>query len=250
MTSIKKTSQTAVKFLAITSFLVATFFSSPSFALSEEQVQAVLATIPVFMLTDAKGNPVTVSKKVDDKNTVILTYAFFSNKDASTALDSVKKSNAKLGGDASIRVIPLSEAFKIRTQIRKQKSSDLLFIGDSLQKQPYISLLQSQGAKPEDINKLKEMDIVVPVFISNVSVKNKDKSGKEVMIVPAFLDYQQASTFVDQAKKTYKEAKLTTIPLEVFLDSIKKMDAKGEQVELVPSRASIEFVKSQPKTKK
>jgi hypothetical protein len=244
MTSKLRSSSTAVKLLAIASFAFSTLLTSPAFALTEEKVQEVLASVPVFMLTDSKGNPVTVSRKVDDKNTFTLTYAFFSSKDATTALESVKKSNAKLGGEAAIRAIPLSEAYKVRTQIRKEKNSDLLFIGDSLQKDPYISLLQSQGAKAEDIKKLKEMDVVVPVFISNVSVKGKDKAGKEITIVPAFLDYQQANAFVDQAKKTYKDAKLTTVPLELFLDSIKKMDSKGEQIELVPSKASIDFVKS------
>ncbi|MBC7883705.1 MAG: hypothetical protein H7Y37_20640, partial [Anaerolineae bacterium] len=111
--------------LALT-VLATTLNGQPVAALTEDQVVQKLSNVPVFMITDPKGNPLIVNVKDKAQKDVPLLLLFMDQKRAQDTYTNIKKDNASVK-DAQIIVISLGLAFKAIREEAKKKDNKLNF---------------------------------------------------------------------------------------------------------------------------
>jgi hypothetical protein len=223
-------------------------------ALTEAQAFERLSGIPVFTITDEKGNPLlgSVPKQNNGADAQQVLLFFLNPNDAQSMLGQIKSTNPALGGKAQVIVRNMSEAIQV---IKKNNDKKIAFqivpSKDSIDSARNI--LSSQG-KPVD--KLPNL----PVFFA-IGGKDKDQglltveqNGKQ--LVPFFFDQKDLQGLIDRAKQqqpgTATDTKIQVTSLLQVIDSMITKDNKpnpeAEKFMFVPSRTALEIaLKQQPK---
>lgn len=223
-------------------------------ALTEAQALERLTGIPVFTITDDKGNPLLGAQQKQGGGEQQQFLLFFMNpEDAQSMLGQIKSTNPELGGKARVIVRNMSEAIQL---IKKNNDKKIAFqiVPSKSSIDSAKSILSAQG-KPTD--KLPNL----PVFFA-IGGKDKDQglltveqNGKQ--LVPFFFDQKDLQGLIDRAKQQQPnvavDTKIQVTSLLNVIDSMVTKDNKpnpeADKFMFVPSRAALEVaLKQQPKS--
>lgn len=253
-------SLTQITGLAIASSILATLTSplAPALALTEAQVLERLNGVPVFTITDDKGNPLlgslpTKDKKPDQPDQLLL--FFLSPDDAQGMLNRIKQGNPEIGQKARVIVRSMNDAYKVIKQNEANKKVAFQIVPSKASIESARSILTSQGKPAEQLP-------AIPVFFATGG-KDKDQGlltleqeGKQY--VPFFFEQKDLQSLIERAQKQQpelaKNTKVQVTSLFQVIDSmIGKKDAKpaaeSERFTFVPSRTAFEYViKNQPQS--
>lgn len=220
-------------------------------ALTEAQAFERLNSIPVFTITDDKGNPLLGSQKSGGNQQQILLF-FLNPDDAKSMLSQIKSTNPDLGGKAQVIVRSMNEAIQV---IKKNDDKKIAFqiVPSKSSIDSARSILSAQG-KPVD--KLPNL----PVFFATGG-KDKEQglltieqNGKQ--LVPFFFDQTDLQTMIDRAKQQQPnvatETKIQVTSLLQVIDSMVTKDNKAnpdaERFTFIPSKAAFKYIlENQPK---
>jgi hypothetical protein len=220
-------------------------------ALTEAQAFERLNSIPVFTITDDKGNPLLGSQKSGGTQQQILLF-FLNPDDAKSMLSQIKSTNPDLGGKAQVIVRSMNEAIQV---IKKNDDKKIAFqiVPSKSSIDSARSILSAQG-KPVD--KLPNL----PVFFATGG-KDKEQglltieqNGKQ--LVPFFFDQTDLQTMIDRAKQQQPnmatETKIQVTSLLQVIDSMVTKDNKAnpdaERFTFIPSKAAFKYIlENQPK---
>lgn len=237
-------------------------------ALPEQQVVEQLQTIPLFMITNQQGVPLTQTiPNPSDKTKEVQVYTFFvAQQDAQTALTTIKTSNPDIGKQAKISPVSLGNVVKLALESRKQKASvEVNILPSQQQFQAAVAILKQNGQLVDKNGQLVTKDGKpfpggTPLFygtdsktgglLSVEGVFKDNGQDKKVSIVPFYFDKQALQTDLDQAKKQNPQLTATTKIEVVMLDALlstmlSSTDTSVGQFQLVPNRDSIEFIQKQ-----
>jgi Tic22-like family len=227
---------------------VATFRAE---ALTEAQAFERLNSIPVFTITDDKGNPLLGSQKNGGAQQQILLF-FLNPDDAKSMLGQIKSTNPELGGKAQVIVRSMNEAIQV---IKKNDDKKIAFqiVPSKASIDSARSILSAQG-KPVD--KLPNL----PVFFATGG-KDKEQglltieqNGKQ--LVPFFMDQSDLQAMIDRAKAQQPNmatnTKIQVTSLLQVIDSMVSKDNKAnpdaERFTFIPSKAAFQYIlANQPK---
>lgn len=231
--------------------MVAPIANLPAEALTEAQAFERLNSIPVFTITDDKGNPLLGSQKNGANQQQILLF-FLNPDDAKSMLGQIKSTNPELGGKAQVIVRSMNEAIQV---IKKNDDKKIAFqiVPSKSSIDSARSILTAQG-KPVD--KLPNL----PVFFATGG-KDKEQglltieqNGKQ--LVPFFMDQKDLQAMIDRAKQQQPNmASNTTIQVTSLLQVVDSMVTKdnkanpdAERFTFIPSKAAFQYILSnQPK---
>ncbi|XZO01675.1 MAG: Tic22 family protein [Microcoleus sp.] len=217
-------------------------------ALPEPQILEKLRSVPVFTITDAQGAPLIASvPKQGQGQTGNASVAgiFISQKDAQAFVDKLKTSNPQLA--ASVRVTPVSlgEIYQI-TQANKGKPDEVLFayVPTPQQVQLAKTVLQQTGQQVNEFNG-------VPLFLARGGPENgylTIQRGQEE-VIPLFFNKEELQGMVERFKQQQPSVttaiKIEVVNLESVLEALRTENDKFlTQLMLIPSRESVEFVRS------
>jgi nickel transport protein len=208
-----------------------------------------LTGVPVFTVANAQGNMLTATvENKEKKQSATIAPVFLDPQDAQAFIDNNKAKEQF----ASVQVVPLplSEVYKLQKE-NKNKTQPLVFefIPAKQQVDAAVSILKQQG---QTVDKFAG----VPLFVG----REKGKAGlmiisiKDQSVVPFFFDKGQLEAALTEFKARKPNAKLDNIEIGVvslasFADQLlKKNDAQLDQVVLVPTQESIEYVKTHRQT--
>lgn len=211
----------------------------PAQALPEAQIVEKLQKVPVFTITNDKGNFLQQSVK-SAGTTRLITPVFMELKDSALFLKNLKKNQSPQSKVAQITVVPLSEIYKLQVAAQK-KSDNVSFVFFPTEQQLKNAQLLK---KPYQANALYP----VPLFMIAIKQQNKYVTVQENNLTPLFLGKQQAQQWLDRVRK--KDPKLVAkaeIKVNYLHNVLQDFQAKNypaqQQLVLVPSAESVDSIR-------
>lgn len=217
-------------------------------ALPEPQILEKLRSVPVFTVTDAQGAPLIASvPKQGQGQTGNASVAgiFISQKDAQAFVDQLKTTNSQLAASARVTPVSLGEIYRL-AQENKGKPDQVLFafIPAAQQVQSAKTVLQQSGQQVNDLNG-------VPLFVARGGPENGyltiQRGDKEEL--PLFFNKEDLQEMVERFKQQQPNVtstiKIEVVNLERILEALgTENDPSLSQMILIPSRESVEYVRS------
>ena len=217
-------------------------------ALSNTQIDEKLRSVPVFAITDAQGAPLIASvpkQGQQQSGNDSLTKIFISQQDAQAFVDQLKTTNPQLAASVRVTLVSLGEIYQL-TQANKGKPEEVqfAFVPAQQQVQSAKTVLQQTGQQVNEFNG-------VPLFLARGGAENGyltiQRGQQEV--IPLFFNKEDLQGMVDRFKQQQPNVtatiKIEVVNLESVLEALRtENDPFLSQMMLIPSRESLEFVRS------
>lgn len=229
----------------------------PALAISETEITQKLNEVPVFLVTNKDGVP--LSRPLDKpKNGQTaggaVTGVYMSQQEAQAFVQQLRTSKpkdpkkAKMFDSLQVTPVPLGLIYK-QLQDSKNKPNRLLFAFKPVERevQGAMKLLRSKGQKVEQIRS-------VPLFLVRFAqdkgyVSIKPKTGNEEFI-PLFLSKKDAEGLLQQVKPKYPKADIHVVDVDNVIKTLQdKNDKWLEQVVFWPSPEARQFIQKLPQKK-
>ncbi|RMH66021.1 MAG: hypothetical protein D6676_06345 [Cyanobacteria bacterium J003] len=232
-------------------------------ALPEEQVLQILNNVPVFMITNDKGEPLTFeipNPRDRNKKTQVFTF-FISQKDAEGALNAIKTQQPEIGRVARISAAALSGAVKIALESQKNPVVGVDIIPSKPQLEAAVNLLKQSGDLVERDGKILTKDGKPFIGGTPLFFLADSKTGNPIAVeaqvrengqtrtqrfIPFYFDKMQLQREVDQARQQRPELIKDTGIRVVMLDNLvatmlSTNDPVAGQIQLVQTPEAIQF---------
>lgn len=236
-------------------------------ALPEEQVLRILNNVPIFMITNDKGEPLTFEMpNPQDRNKKIQVFTFFVNQqDAQTALNGIKTQQPEVGRVARVSAAALSGAVKIALESQKNPAIGVDIVPSRPQLEAAVNLLKQSGDLVERDGKILTKDGQpfmggTPLFFladsktgNPIAVEAQMRENGQTRtqrFIPFYFDKTQLQREVDQARQQRPELVKDTGIRVVMLDNLvatmlSTNDPVAGQIQLVQTPEAIQFAVQQ-----
>lgn len=216
--------------------------SMPARALPEQDVVRKLQRVPVFTITNAEGAPLVV-EVADEENQASIVGVFISKQAAEAYVERLKSQNPEVGN--AVQVVPLSLA-EIYQRAQQSEEDKIVFelVPVRSQVDAALSLLRQEGQEVERFPG-------VPLFFA----RGGEDGGfltvtrGENQVVPFFFNKEDLQGMLDKLSESNPD-QIPNIEIDVvnLLQVIRTLktndDPQLNQIVLVPSRESMEFLRS------
>lgn len=219
-------------------------------ALPQDQVVKKLQEVPVFTLTNPKGEFVVLSRNnANNASKPVSQVGFFiSKQDAQKFLDNrLKKENPQLASTLQVRPLSLADYYKI-VQESKKKSDSVIYtlVPTQAQVASATSMLNQNGKKGEQFNGIP---LFVPKFKKDNSYLTIPLAKGNERYIPFFFEKEQAVALLEEFKKAVpKEGANTEIQVVDLYGVMEALNSSTDpsinKIVLYPSRESINFIRS------
>jgi hypothetical protein len=217
-------------------------------ALPEPQIVEKLRPVPVFTITDAQGTPLvnSVPKQGQGQSgNASVAGIFISQKDAQAYVEQLKTRNPQLAASVRVTLVSLGEIYQL-SRANKDKPNELLFdyIPAPQQVESAKTVLRQTGQQVNEFNG-------VPLFYARSVPENgvlTFQQGQEE-VIPLFFNKEELQVAVERFKQQQPNVtatmKIEVVNLESVLEALRtENDPFLTQMVLIPSRESLEFVRS------
>lgn len=229
----------------------------PALAISETEITQKLNEVPVFLVTNQEGVPLSrpLEKPKNDQTAGgAVTGVYMSQQEAQAFVQQLQQSKpkdpkkAKMFDSLQVTPVPLGLIYK-QLQDSKNKPNRLVFAFKPVERevQGAMKLLRSKGQKVEQIRS-------VPLFLVRFAqdkgyVSIKPKTGNEEFI-PLFLSKKDAEGLLQQVKPKYPKADIHVVDVDNVIKTLQdKNDKWLEQVVFWPSPEARQFIQKLPQKK-
>jgi Tic22-like family len=217
-------------------------------ALPEQQIKEKLDSVPVFLITNNQGIPLTSSVPAgqNGQKPGAVTQVFMSGQEAQAFMNQLRNRKdqdpkmAEMLKSLQITAVPMGVIYQKFKETAKSPERLLFAFQPGKQELEGALALLNQGGQ-----KVKQFPSV-PIFIVKspdkgyVSVKRK-ADNKE--IIPLFLSKKDAQGLLGQVKSEVPKAEIQVVDIDGIIKTLQdKNDAWLNQVALVPSSESIEYI--------
>jgi Tic22-like family len=225
---------------------------APVLALSEQQVKEKLDSVPVFLITNPQGVPLTrtLAPAQSGQKPATVADVFMSGQEAQSFMEQLRTSKGndpKLGEvikTLNVRAVPMGIIYeKFRENANKPDRVVFAFQPTKNEVDGAMTLLRQNGQQVKEFPS-------VPVFIVQspdkgyVSVKRR-QDNKEV--IPLFLAKKDAQGLLEQVKQKVPNAQIQVVDIDGVIKTLReKNDDWLNQISLIPSSDSMQFIGKQP----
>ncbi|MCC5662915.1 hypothetical protein LC653_02930 [Nostoc sp. CHAB 5784] len=227
----------------------------PVLALPEQQIKEKLDAVPVYLITNDKGIPLsrTLSEGQNgQKGGASVTDVYLSHQEAQafiTELRNVKGKDPKmeeLVKSVQVTALPLGVIYQ-QLQQTKNQPNRLVFAfkpGDQ-DIRGAMDLLRQSGQKVEQF---KSVPVFAVRFAPDKGYVSVNLTANNQRLIPLFLSKQDAQGLLSQVKQKNPKADIQVLEVDGVIDALqKKNDEWLKQVVLVPSQESREYIiRTQP----
>jgi len=242
------------------SILLATVTSgiAPVIALSEQQIKNKLDNIPVFLITNPQGLPLSrpLPQQNGKKNGGSVTGVYMSKQEAQAFISELRKVKDKdpkmsqMVKSLQVTPVPLGVIFQ-QLQKTKNQPNRLLFAFKPLDKEVKgaMELLKKSG---QQVKQFRSVPVFIVRFAPNqsyVSIKLGDQKSQEE-VVPLFFSMQDAKNLLNQVKSKYPKADIQVVDVDGILNTLQeKNDPWLSKVQFWPGPEARQYIQTLPKTK-
>ena len=223
-------------------------------ALSEEQIKQKLDAVPVYLITNEEGSPLTRSIPAEQNGQQAATVAgvYMSQQEAEAVITELQNAQNKdqrltdLVKNLQVEVVPLGFIYQQLKQSGNQ-ADPVVFALQPIKQEVTAAqnLLRQSGNQVEQFPG-------VPVFVVKfapdqgyVAIKSNADSQE---LIPMFLSKQDAQGLLNQVKPKFSQAEIQVIDIDSVIETLESKDEKWfKQVVIVPSPESRKFLEQLPR---
>jgi Tic22-like family len=226
----------------------------PVLALSEQQIKEKLDGVPVYLITNDKGLPLSrplPEAQNGQKPGGSVTGVYLSRQEAQTFINELRNAKGKdpkteeMVKSLQVTAVPLGVIYQ-QLQESKNQPNRLLFAFKPVDQEikGAMDLLRQSGQK---VDQFKSVPVFAVRFAPDKGyVPIKLTSDKE-QLIPLFLSKQDAQGLLNQVKAQFPKADIQVIDVDGVIKTLQdKNDTWLNQVVLVPSQESREYIKTLP----
>ncbi|WP_204105297.1 MULTISPECIES: Tic22 family protein [Spirulina sp. CCY15215] len=201
-----------------------------AYALPDGDVERILSPIPVFMVTDAEGKPLTASSQEGEQ----VAGVFISRSDAQSFITNLGTNNPDLARQLQVSPLPL---IQIVRQARAQSSVQFEFVSMRGQVEAAQQVQQDFQGTPLFAAKAESTGGYLSITVNDRQV------------IPFFFEKQKldalVNRFTQQNPNQANSIRVQVIPLEAVIDTLANSEEEGlKQIILVLSDESLQYVRS------
>lgn len=228
--------------------------SSTTLALSEKQVTQKLDAVPVYLITNEKGSPLTRTLPDNPKNGQkggSYTGVYMSRGEALKVVNQLKSEAGKnpkfeeIAKNLQVSVVPLGVIYQQVEQTRNVPNHlGYLFkpVDDDIK--GALDLLHKSG---QNLNTFPSVPIFAVRFAPNKGYVQLKYANEKTNYIPLFLSEQDAKGLLSQVKPKFPDADIQVIDVDHVIKTLKdKNDDWLKQVVIIPSKESREYINTLP----
>ncbi len=241
----------------IGSTLLGTVFvgNVPVLALTEQQVKEKLDSVPVYLITNSQGLPLSrplPEGQNGQKSTGSVTGVYLSRQEAQSfikELQNLKGKDPKMEEvvkSLQVTAVPLGVIYQ-QLQQSKNQPNRLLFAFKPVDTEVKgaLELLRQSG---QQVNQFKSVPVFAVRFSPEQGYVPIQLKTENQQLIPLFLSKQDAQGLLTQVKPKYPKADIQVIDVDGVIKTLQdKNDNWLSQVVLVPSPESREYIKTLPR---
>jgi hypothetical protein len=241
----------------IGSTLLGTVFvgNLPVLALTEQQVKEKLDSVPVYLITNSQGLPLSrplPEGQNGQKATGSVTGVYLSRQEAQSfikELQNLKGKDPKMEEvvkSLQVTAVPLGVIYQ-QLQQSKNQPNRLLFAFKPVDTEVKgaLELLRQSG---QQVNQFKSVPVFAVRFSPEQGYVPIQLKTENQQLIPLFLSKQDAQGLLTQVKPKYPKADIQVIDVDGVIKTLQdKNDNWLSQVVLVPSPESREYIKTLPR---
>jgi hypothetical protein len=241
----------------IGSTLLGTVFvgNVPVLALTEQQVKEKLDSVPVYLITNSQGLPLSrplPEGQNGQKSTGSVTGVYLSRQEAQSfikELQNLKDKDPKMQEvvkSLQVTAVPLGVIYQ-QLQQSKNQPNRLLFAFKPVDTEVKgaLDLLRQSG---QQVNQFKSVPVFAVRFSPEQGYVPIQLKTENQQLIPLFLSKQDAQGLLNQVKPKYPKADIQVIDVDGVIKTLQdKNDNWLSQVVLVPSPESREYIKTLPR---
>ncbi|MFN6567666.1 Tic22 family protein [Dendronalium sp. ChiSLP03b] len=226
----------------------------PVLALPEQQIKEKLDAVPVYLITNDKGLP--LSRPLPDgqngqKAGGSVTGVYLSRQDAQAFITELRNAKGKdpkmeeLVKNLQVTALPLGVIYQ-QLQQTKNQPNRLVFAFKPVDQEikGAMDLLRQSGQKVEQF---KSVPLFAVRFAPDQGYVPIKLTANNQQMIPLFLSKQDAQGLLSQVKQKNPKADIQVIDVDGVIDTLqKKNDEWLKQVVLVPSQESREYIRTLP----
>jgi Tic22-like family len=241
----------------IGSTLLGTVFvgNVPVLALTEQQVKEKLDSVPVYLITNSQGLPLSrplPEGQNGQKSTGSVTGVYLSRQEAQSfikELQNLKGKDPKMEEvvkSLQVTAVPLGVIYQ-QLQQSKNQPNRLLFAFKPVDTEVKgaLELLRQSG---QQVNQFKSVPVFAVRFSPEQGYVPIQLKTENQQLIPLFLSKQDAQGLLTQVKPKFPKADIQVIDVDGVIKTLQdKNDNWLSQVVLVPSPESREYIKTLPR---
>ncbi|MBF2066264.1 MAG: hypothetical protein IGS39_17880 [Calothrix sp. C42_A2020_038] len=222
----------------------------PAFALSEQQIKEKLDAIPVWMITNPQGLP--LSRQLPDANGKkggSVTGVYMSKAEAQAfikELQAVKNPDPKMAEmlkTLQATAVPLGSIYQ-QLQQTKNQPERLQFAFKPVEQElkGAVELLRSSG---QDVKQFKSVPVFMVRFAPDKGYVPIQLGSDKKEYFPLFMSKQDAVALLNQVKPKFAKADIQVVDVDGVLKTMQdKNDKWLEQVVFFPSPEAREYIRT------
>jgi Tic22-like family len=228
--------------------------NAPVLALSEQQVKEKLDSVPVYLITNSQGLPLSRPlPEAQGQKGGSVTGVYMSRQEAQSfikELQNVKEKDPKMTEmvkSLQVTAVPLGVIYQ-QLQSSKGKPDRLLFAFKPVEQEikAAMDLLRQSGQK---VNQFKSVPVFAVRFAPDKGYVPIKLPSDTQEIVPLFLSKQDALGLLGQVKGQFPKADIQVVDVDGVIKTLQeKSDEWLNRVVLVPSAESRDYIKTLPQT--
>ncbi|AFY47282.1 Tic22-like family [Nostoc sp. PCC 7524] len=227
----------------------------PALALSEQQIKEKLDSVPVYLITNDKGLPLSrplPAGQNGQKPGGSVTGAYLSRQEAQAFINELRNAKGKdpkmeeMVKSLQVTAVPLGVIYQ-QLQQTKTDPNRLLFAFKPVDQElkGAMDLLRQSGQKVEQF---RSVPIFAVRFAPDQGYVPIQLGSEKEQAVPLFLSKQDALGLLNQVKPKFPKADIQVIDVDGVIKTLQdKNDAWLNQVVLVPSPESREYIRTLPR---
>ncbi len=238
------------------STLLATLFSpnAPVLALSDQQIKEKLDSVPVFLITNPQGLPLSRPLPTNQSGAKggSVTGVYMSQQEAQAFINdlrNVKDKDPKMTEivkSLQVTAVPLGVIYQ-QLQQTKNQPNHLLFAFKPVDQEVKgaMELLRASG---QQVQQFKSVPVFAVRFAPDKGYVPIKVASEKQEIIPLFLSKDDAQGLLGQVKSKFPKADIQVIDVDGVIKTLKdKNDPWLNQVILYPDKAAREYITKLPR---
>jgi hypothetical protein len=237
------------------STLLSTFLSAsaPVLALSEQKIKQILDQVPVFLITNPQGLP--LSRPLEEQNAQkgsSVTGVYMSQQEAQAFVNQLRNAQekdpkkAEMLKSLQVTAVPLGVIYQ-QLQKTKNQPNRLLFAFKPVDReiQGAMELLRQSG---QDIKQFRSVPIFLVRFAPDKGYVPIELGADKKEVIPLFTSKQDADNLLKQVKPKFPKADIQVVDVDGIIKTLQEKNDKWlEQVIFFPSPEARQYIQSLPK---
>lgn len=227
--------------------------SVPVLALPEQQIKEKLDAVPVYLITNDKGLPLSrpLPEGQNGQKGGSVTGVYLSRQDAQAFITELRNAKGKdpkmeeLVKNLQVTALPLGVIYQ-QLQQTKNQPNRLVFAFKPVDQEikGAMDLLRQSGQKVEQFRSVPLFAVRFAPDQGYVPIK---LTANNQQLIPLFLSKQDAQGLLSQVKQKNPKADIQVLEVDSVIDTLqKKNDEWLKQVVIVPSQESREYIRTLP----